>query len=498
MARSRRGRRTPARPATREIAAVESAIAGGLSAFLAETPDPRRRRFASLSGPALFRETLRDEKAVTSLNQLLDAVSAIPWKVEPGVVEDAKAERAADELREALLAIDFNAAFREMLHCVWYGYAVAELIWEPGPSRVELADIRTRAPERFRFAPDGSLRLLSRERPHGVEVPEAKFWVARMPAEHGGRAHGPGAAPACFWPVWLKRNGLRFWAVALEKFGAATATVRRDASPEEVEHALETLRRLAAGTDITLTEGQEIKLLEATRRSGGDHAEFCRYMDTLIVEAILLQTATTDMGPWKGTAEVQKLVRDERVATLARLVCESFNRTAARWLTDWNFPGAPYPRVVREVVPPEDLNERVRRDEIIARMSGRLPDPAYIEATYGGKWLPAPPSATPVPGARFAAPATPDAIARGVDAALDGWAPLMEPLVQPVLDAARETGGGGAGFDDFRARLDDGSLIERMDAAPATRALHRTAFSAAASGELGLVEDTGGGDSDDG
>ena len=216
------------------------------------------------------------------------------------------------------------------------------------------------------------------------------------------------------------------------------------------------------------------------------------------MEAVLLQTATTDMGAWKGTAEVQKLVRDERVATLARLVCEGFNRTAARWLTDWNVPGAPYPRVVREVVPPEDLNERVRRDAIIARMSGLMPDPAYIEKTYGGKWLPAPPGATPVPGARFAATGdNSDAIARGVEATLDDWVPMMEPLIQPVLDAARETGDEGAGFEGFRERLDDGSLIARMDDGPVAGALHNTAFSAGVSGELGLVEGAGERDGDD-
>ena len=474
MARSRRRRKPPARPVRREIAALGGGhIATALSPFVAETPDPRRRRFGASSGPALYREVLRDEKAATSLNQLLDAVSAIPWTVEPGAPDDALAARAADDLRAQLAAIDFDGAFREMLHCVWYGYAVAEFLWAPGPSRVELTAIRTRAPERFRFSPDGAIRLLSRAHPRGLAVPDAKFWVARMPAEHGNLAHGPGAAPVCFWPVWLKRNGVRFWAVALEKFGAPTAmaTVRNNAPPGEVERALE--------------EGQKVELLEATRRSGGDHAAFCQYMDTLIVEAVLLQTATTDIGPWKGTAEVQKCVRDERVATLARLVCESFNRTAARWLTEWNFPGAPYPRITREVVPPEDLTERVKRDEIITGMSGLRPDPAYIEETYGGRWVPAPSGA---PGARFAAPGqADDAIARGVEAALDDWEPLMAGLIEPILDEAREADGLGG----FRERLDGGPLIERMDAAPVTQALHRTAFSAAASGELGLVDGAG-------
>ena len=164
----------------------------------------------------------------------------------------------------------------------------------------------------------------------------------------------------------------------------------RHAPRSEIDLLLETLQRLAQGAGIAIPEGQEITFLEATRRSGGDHAQFCKYMDALIVEAVLLQTATTEMGPWKGTAEVQKLVRDERVATLSRTICAGLNRTVARWLTDWNYPGAACPRVVREIAPPEDLNARAARDEIVSRMSGMRPARRYIEDAYGGEWEDAP------------------------------------------------------------------------------------------------------------
>ena len=416
MARSTR--KTPARPPRGEVAAIAGGIAARLSPFVAGAGSPQH--MMRRGGPAAWRETLRDEKAATALSQLLDAVAAIPWTVEPG--GPARRDRiAAEDLAQQLAAVDFDTAFREMAHAVWYGYAVAEIIWQPGAGRVEIDAIRTRAPERFRFGTDGSLRLVSPTHPRGTAVPAAKFWLARMPAEHGGQPHGPGAARLCFWPIWLKRNGIRYWAVALEKFGTPTllGKHRHNAPPDQVDLLLETLQCLAQGIGIAIPEGQEITLLEATRRSGGDHAQFCKYMDTLIVEAVLLQTATTEMGPWKGTAEVQKLVRDERVATLSRLICSSLERTVARWLTDWNHPGAAYPRVIREVAPPEDLNARAQRDEIIARMSGRRPARRYIEDTYGGEWEDAPakpPSADP----RFAfAENRGDAIERALAAELD-------------------------------------------------------------------------------
>ena len=314
-------------------------------------------------------------------------------------------------------------------------------------------------------------------------MPAAKFWLARMPAEHGGQAHGPGAARLCFWPVWLKRNGIRHWAVALEKFGSPTPIGKHgpNAPRAEIDLLLETLQHLAQGGGIAIPEGQEIAFLEATRRSGGDHVQFCKYMDALIVEAVLLQTATTEMGPWKGTADVQKLVRDERVVTLSRMICAGLNRTVARWLTDWNFAGAAYPKVVREIAPPEDLNARAQRDEIIARMSGMRPTLRYIEDTYGGEWEDAP---APDAGGRFAfAEAHGDAIDAALAAEPDDWQPLMEPLIEPVLGAVR----GADGFRDLRGNL--GGLYGRMDEAPVTTKLHRTAFSAELSGNAGLIDD---------
>ena len=359
----------------------------------------------------------------------------------------------AEDLAEQFDVVDFDAAFREMAHAVWTGYAVAEIIWQSGTGRVEIAAIRTRAPERFRFGAGGGLRLISRTHPRGAAVPEAKFWLARMPAEHGDQAHGPGAGRLCFWPVWLKRNGIRYWAVALEKFGMPTPIGKHghNASPEDIDLLLETLQRLAQGAGIAIPEGQEIAFLEAQRRSGGDHAAFCTYMDALVVEAVLLQTATTEMGPWKGTAEVQKLVRDERVATLSRLLCAGINRTVARWLTDWNFPGAAYPRLVREISPPEDLNARAQRDEIVARMSGMRPAKSYIEDTYGGAWEDAP---APNAGGRFAfadpVPSLPrDDIDTLADEAEDAAQNVADRMIEQIHGLVEHA----ASFDDVSQGL---------------------------------------------
>jgi phage gp29-like protein len=80
------------------------------------------------------------------------------------------------------------------------------------------------------------------------------------------------------------------------------------------------------------------------------------------------------------------------------MLSERFNRTIAKWLTEWNFPGATPPTVYR-VFDDEDLDRRVERDEKIARM-GFKPTLKYIHETYGGEWEEHEPQANDSPSVR--------------------------------------------------------------------------------------------------
>ena len=376
----------PRRPPAGEVAAPAAGRGAALAAWVAETgpPGPPGLRRDPV---AVWRDTLRDEQAWACLTQRLDAVVAAPWSVAPG--GPARVDRlAADALADQLGALPFDRICRELLHAVWYGFAVAEALWEMESGRVRLADLRTRAPERFRWSASGAPLLATAAAPGGVALPAAKFVTLRMPAEHGGLAHGPGAARWCAWPVWLKRNGLRFWSIALDKFGAPTpqATYPPGAGEEEIRRLLGAMERIATGAGVALPEGQRIELLDTARRAGGDYAAFIAYLDRAIAKAVLTQTATVETGPWRGTAEVQERAGRSVIRADARRLDAALNATVGRWLTAWNFPGAAPPRIARDAGPAEDLDARAAREETIARLSGLRPTRAHVERVYGGDW----------------------------------------------------------------------------------------------------------------
>ena len=216
--------RVPERPRHGEVAATS--IAGRLQPYIGELPlNPRQpSRYADRhrdEGQALrtYRDILRDERCQAALDQRLDAAIARPWTVEPG--GDGPDDRmAADDLARQLEGVGFDAVSRQLLHGVWYGYAIAEALWARAGDRVVLDRLAVRAPDRFRWSAEGQPLLRTDAHPLGEPLPDAKFVILRRPGEHGDLPHGPGLARWCYWPVWLKRNGLKFWSVALEKFGA--------------------------------------------------------------------------------------------------------------------------------------------------------------------------------------------------------------------------------------------------------------------------------------
>ena len=238
---------------------------------------------------------------------------------------------------------------------------------------------------------------------------------------------------------------------------------------------------------ITVPDGQEVELLEAVRTSGGDHKEFVKYLDSMIAKVIVGQTSTTDSGSWRGTANVHKDVRDEIIKADTDLLCGTFNAGPVKWLTEWNFPGAKPPKVWRVLDDDEDLDNRVKRDKTIYEM-GFEPDPEYINSTYGGKWSKrnqSPTAPTSTDDNPSFAEADSDAIDRAIENGLTDWQPMMDPLLQPIIDMME----GAASFEEIQNKLPE--LYADMDVSQVTDKLQKLSFAIEVATRAGAEIDDG-------
>ena len=428
---------------------------------------------------ALYRIARRDEQVGACWDQRIEAAASLPWRVEPGGEAAADIE-AADALRAQLESFDFQKSARQMIHAVWNGYSVAEVMWAPEGGMVGLADIRVRAPDRFGWSAEGWPRLRSGKM--RGPAPPRKFWVARQPGEHADMPYGVGLGRRCYWLAALRRIALRMWGVGVERFASpiARATYPAGATAEQKAALAAVVRRIQQGASVTHPRDQELELLETRARVGPSFNDFAAYLDSSIAKVVLGQSATSEQGPWRGTAEVQMRVREEVIAADIRLLDRSFAQVVG-WWADWNFPGAARPAVTRRPKDEADLDGEANRLYPLAAV-GYRPTLEHVRRTYGGEWEERPP-AMGAPGPRFAAPGASGAIEAAVDRVLeDGWRPIMDGTAGRLIAEARAADRRGETPAAFRRRLP--RLAARLDDAELAETLARMGFSAHASGLL--------------
>lgn len=400
----------------------------------------------------IYEQVLSDPQVKACFEQRRNAVTSCEWQVE--AASDRRVDKkAAEWVEKQIRAVGFDNLTDKMLYSVFYGYAVAEIIYKETEGLLGWDAIKVRNRRRFRFKADGELRMLTVQNSlDGEPCQKPYFWHIATGADHDDEPYGIGLGHWCYWPTLFKRNGIAFWLTFLEKFATPTAkgTYPVNATADEKNRLLQALSAIRSDSAVIFPEGMTAELLEAARSGTADYKVLHDTMDEAISKAILGQTMTTDNGSSKSQAEVHMDVRQDIVKADADLVCESLNLGPVHWLTMFNFPGAEPPRVFRVVEEPEDANTLAERDKTIVDM-GFKPGLKYVRETYGDHWEETAPTepVTPAPGtpaplsadfadataitrAKADAQARLDAVLDGADKASAQWHAYIAPRIREL------------------------------------------------------------------
>jgi len=444
------------KPEINEVASVEKDIdlfAGWLRRL--ENPDPVLRTEAAGKGLKLYDEVDRDPHAGSVLQTRCLAVVGKDWSIAPaesarkaGRPSATRQEQVvADFVSEVLENCNFDQARAELLQAILYGYYAAEVLWKVRPDgRIGIRKILGKHPRRFVFTPQRELRLLTpQSMSDGEEVPDRKFIVFTF--GDSDNPYGKGLGRRVWWPVWFKKNGIKFWLVFLEKFGMPTALGKyQPGTPkEEQDKLLAAIDAIQNETGIKIPDTMDISFLEASRAGTVTYETLCEYMDRQISKAVLGQTATTEGTPGKlGNEEAQDEVRQDILEADADLLDTVLNETLIRWIVDYNFPGvSDYPKILTHAAARPDLKERIEIDSKLASEVGLPVGRQYFYETYGipepaeGEELtsPSPKAPSPGTGSRFAERArTRDAADLIAEKAALGASALTDGLMAPVAD----------------------------------------------------------------
>ncbi|MDN5924354.1 MAG: DUF935 domain-containing protein, partial [Xanthomonadales bacterium] len=142
----------------------------------------------------IYEQVLSDAEVKATLGQRQLAVTQCEWQVD--AASDKRIDKkAAEDLRQQLHAVGWDNITTKMRFGVFYGFAGAELIYKPDGSRIVIDAIKVRNRRRFRFTPDGELRLLTpTSMTEGEPATAPYFWNFQTGADNDDEPYGLGLA----------------------------------------------------------------------------------------------------------------------------------------------------------------------------------------------------------------------------------------------------------------------------------------------------------------
>ena len=360
-----------------------------------ENPDPVLRTEAAGKGLKLYDEVERDPHASAVLQQRILAIVGKEWEVIPAKsarklgrpTSTTQEEIVADYVSETLDRCNFDQARMEILKAILYGYYVVEVMWKADNGNIRIEQLIAKHPRRFIFTAQRELRLLTLQSYiEGEALPERKFVVFSY--GDSDNPYGRGLGQKIWWPVWFKKNGIKFWLVFLEKFGMPTVKGKypSGATPEQHKALMEAIEAIQVDTGIKVPDTMDIEFLEASRSGTVTYEQLCDYMDAQISKAVLGQTLTTEIkgqGSY-AASQTHNEVRQEIIEADADLLDSLINETLVKWIVDYNYPGVTdYPKIRTYAAQKPDLVAQKDIDKTLAVDIGVKMPSEYFYETYG-------------------------------------------------------------------------------------------------------------------
>ncbi len=387
MAKIRNPKSEIQNPILDEIATVKNDIIMDYIGNVVLNPDKVLKLESGGKGIELYEDLLRDSEVQSALQTRKLAVVGKEWEIVPAS-DDAEDIKIADFVKDVLLHCNYDAARQSLLSGVVLGFKPAEVMWEYSGGDIWIKEITGKASRRFVFDLQGRLRLLTLQNMiEGIEVPDRKFVVFRNTSDSGSY-YGDGLGRSLYWPVWFRKNGIKFWAIFCDKFGSPTGVGKYPpGTPKEKQtDLLDAINAIQRESGIVIPENMVIELLEATRAGSiNTYETFCAYNDKAINKVLLGHSAATESTPGKLGNEQQSVdIRQDYIKADADALCECQNNSLIRWIVDYNFPGVTeYPKVWIRTEPEEDLKPLAERDVILVRDVGLEVGEKYFYETYG-------------------------------------------------------------------------------------------------------------------
>ncbi|MBC69740.1 MULTISPECIES: DUF935 family protein [Acinetobacter] len=263
---------------------------------------------------------LDDDEISQAVETRVDALLATPCRFEPS--DTPEAILLMQEIKEWFAEIASGS-----INALLFGYSVLEAVYDQADDgQIGFQWIGEKPMEWFEPKNDG--RLIYRQDGSGkeTEVDQVfKFFMTRRKATYK-QPYGKALLTIVYWLDFFRKNGFKFWAKFLERFGTPILKGKcKNSEPDDMNQALLSAH---AQSVISIDAEDDVEIL-AVSSSGNAGTSFETFNNTIIRQiqkVILGQTLTsgTDGTGSRALGEVHDNVRKDKLNADIRLVTPTF------------------------------------------------------------------------------------------------------------------------------------------------------------------------------
>ncbi len=337
-------------------------------------PDPDKILIENEYDYEIYRDLLLDPHLMATIQQRKMQVMQLEYEVQHSA-EGIGQSGITKELEQVFESIDFNELVSEIMDAIFFGYSVVELTWKKDGKILRPDKITGKPQEWFIFDKNNELRL--RKYKHGFylfeegeKLPPYKFILTQHKPTFTN-PYGEKILSRCYWPVTLKKGGIEYWQLMMERYGMPYLIGRypNTFNATQKTEFLEQLKQMVIDNITIFDEALGIELKESPQFDIGQlYENLVKFHNREISKAVLTVTLTTEIektGSYKA-GEVHKEMLQFLGESDRKLVETSLNKIID-YYCELNYGNIERPKI-KLLDKEKVIEESVDRDKALTDM----------------------------------------------------------------------------------------------------------------------------------
>lgn len=330
-------------------------------------PDPDTIFNENNNDYSVYRDLFTDPHLMATIQQRKMQVMQMDYQVE--YIGETKIK---NDVEEFLMKLPVSEIIGDIMDAIFYGFMVQEIEWDKDGNKLYPKKLIGKPQEWFIFDKKNELRMRKYKNGYyffeeGEKLPPFKFILTQHKPTFTN-PYGEKILSRCYWPVQLKKGGIEFWQIMMERYGMPYLVGRYPNTFTEVQKQefLEQLEDMVKDNITIFEESLGIEIKESPKYEVGQlYENLVRFHNKEISKAVLTVTLTTEIegvGSYKAS-EIHKEMLGFLGISDTKLVESSLNKLID-YYCELNYGNIERPRI-RLTKKEAIIEESAERDKLL-------------------------------------------------------------------------------------------------------------------------------------